>query len=210
MISEVPVQPRRLFKPIYGQHPLDRAWVAHNVEIAGDVAGLWHIEPNHDPTAGVPSRVWVALSQRGGAPLPLDQVSCTLTVFGQPRAQPIASPVLTSAMQDSQQVPTAMVTFPTTGTYELELACQPKPNGSIAAFDMDYEVTVARSTSTASPVPIASSAPIATIAPNIPLAEPLTTRIAQPSPILSNPGVILAPLGLLSVIGILLWSKRPR
>jgi hypothetical protein len=173
-------------------HPV----IAHNVEIAGDVAGLWHIEPNHDPTAGVPSRVWVALSQRGGTALPLDQLQCQMTIAqqGQTTRPPI---VLTpKAIADPGQPSAlgAMVTFPTTGAYDLSLTCKPQPSSAIATFAMGYDVTVARSA--ASPSPTAS-----------PIAPPIPAQ--NPSPA-TNPGVILLPLVLLGAIGILLWSKRPR
>jgi hypothetical protein len=177
-------------------HPL----IAHNIEIAGDVAGLWHIEPNHDPTAGVPSRVWVALSQRGGSALPLDQLQCQMTIVqtGTKPDQTTRPPIVVTpkALAEPGQPSAlgAMVTFPATGAYDLSLACKPQPGSPIAAFAMDYEITVARSAAPASPNPIAS---------------PTASPIAPPSPP-ANTGFILLPLVLFGAIGLVLWSKRPR
>jgi hypothetical protein len=183
---------------------IDRASIAHNIEIAGDVAGLWHVEPNHDPTAGVPSRVWVALSQRGGEPLPLDLVSCGLTVFGQPRAEPIARPALTPTVQDSQQVPTAIVTFPATGAYKLELACQPKPGGSIAAFNMSYDVTVARS-QVVPATPTASTPKASTLKASTPV--PTATAANLPAPANHNLAFLgLGAIGLVGLVALLRWG----
>jgi len=37
---------------------------AHTVKISGDVAALFHIEPEHNPRAG--SLTWFALTRKGG------------------------------------------------------------------------------------------------------------------------------------------------
>jgi hypothetical protein len=198
--------------------PIASSWVAptviaHNVEIAGEVAGLWHIEPNHDPTAGIPSRVWVALSQRGGQALPLDQLQCQLTIVQQgakPGTQsnnpPSPPPIVLEPkpLNDPSQ-PSAlgsMVSFPRTGAYELRLACKPQPGSSIAAFVMNYEVTVARSVA-----PIAS--PIASPSP-IGSTEAIAPQLPSPRSLPSIPGAIWLPLALLGTIGLVLWSKLPR
>jgi hypothetical protein len=184
-------------------HPL----IAHNIEIAGEVAGLWHIEPNHDPTAGLPSRVWVALSQRGGTPLPLDQLQCQMTIAqtgtkpDQSDRPPIVLTPKAIAEPGQPSALGAMVTFPSTGAYDLRLACKPQPGSAIAAFAMDYEVTVARSTA---PIPSPTASPIGR-----PTASPIAPPISAPSSP-ANPGFILLPLVLLGAIGLVLWSKLLR
>ena len=37
---------------------------AHNIQVKGDIAGLWHVEPNHSPKAGETARAWVALTRK--------------------------------------------------------------------------------------------------------------------------------------------------
>jgi hypothetical protein len=46
---------------------------AHEVEVSGDVAATFHLEPNHNPRAGEKSRVWFALTRKGGQIIPLEQ-----------------------------------------------------------------------------------------------------------------------------------------
>jgi hypothetical protein len=124
------------------------ASLAHKVEVAGDVAGNWHIEPNHNPQVGKPARAWIALTRKGGTLLPLSQASCQLAVYLQPRkadAQPILKPTLKAISAEQYQgIPGADVTFPKIGRYVLELNCKPKVNGNFQPFRMQYEVTVAR------------------------------------------------------------------
>jgi hypothetical protein len=48
----------------------------HKTEVSGDIAGTWHLEPNHSPRAGEPARVWIALTQQGGQAIPLEQCDC--------------------------------------------------------------------------------------------------------------------------------------
>ena len=40
--------------------------LAHEVEVSGDVAATFHLEPNHNPRAGETAKVWFALTRRGG------------------------------------------------------------------------------------------------------------------------------------------------
>ncbi len=125
-----------------------RIAIAHTVEVVGNVAGTWHIEPNHNPKAGVPARAWVALTRKGGALIPLDQATCQMAVFREPRKpndKPILQPTLKAVAADQYQgVPGADITFPKVGIYELELSCTPKTKNAFQPFRMQYEVTVAR------------------------------------------------------------------
>lgn len=134
--------------------------IAHNVEIAGGVAGTWHIEPDHNPRAGEPAKVWVALTRKGGTVLPLEQANCKLGVFPQPHTegnQPILQPQLkTIAVEKYQGIPGADLVFPAPGLYEMELSCAPKIAGSFEDFEMQSEVTVAAGTAQVSPVPTVS------------------------------------------------------
>lgn len=133
---------------------------AHNLKVTEDVAGTWHIEPNHSPKAGEPAKVWVALTRRGGAILPLEQANCQLGVYTAPRSQsdqPILRPTLEAiAIEKYQGIPGATVVFPKTGLYELELDCTPKSVKGFQRFHMAYEVTVAEGVAKPSPVSPAS------------------------------------------------------
>lgn len=122
--------------------------IAHKVEVVGDVAGTWHIEPNHNPKAGTPARAWVALTRKGGQLVPLNQASCQMAVYAKPRKsrdQPILRPTVKAiAAERYQGIPGADITFPKVGLYQLQLNCSPKTKGSFQPFQMQYDVTVAR------------------------------------------------------------------
>lgn len=124
--------------------------LAHHVEVVGDVAGLWHIEPHHNPKAGETAQVWIALTRQGGKIVPLEQGNCQLAVYSEPRqakALPVLQPTLKAvAVEQYQGIPGADVIFPQAGSYELELDCQPKTKGDFKAFQMKYTVAVAPGT----------------------------------------------------------------
>jgi hypothetical protein len=46
---------------------------AHTVKVSGDVAALFHINPNHNPRAGQQSLAWFELTRRGGQQIPFEQ-----------------------------------------------------------------------------------------------------------------------------------------
>jgi hypothetical protein len=120
---------------------------AHQVDIAGEVAGTWHIEPNHNPKAGETVLVWIALTRQGGERLPLAEANCELAVYAEPR-QPGDAPILQPLIKaiDAEQyqgIPGADVVFPKVGLYELELSCEPKEAEHFQPFQMQYSATVA-------------------------------------------------------------------
>jgi hypothetical protein len=121
--------------------------IAHQVQVVAEIAGTWHIEPNHNPKAGVPVLTWIALTRRGGKLLPLNQVNCGLAVYKKPRKsadKPILQPTLTPiAAEKYQDIPGATITFPKVGLYQLELNCSPKGKENFKPFRMQYDVTVA-------------------------------------------------------------------
>lgn len=145
---------------------------AHNVQVAGDVAGTWHIEPDHAPKAGESAKVWIALTRQGGTILPFDQATCSLGVYETPRNsadQPVLQPALQPiSVEQYQGIPGAELVFPKTGLYQLELDCQPKTEGDFAAFQMQYDVTVA--TAASSPQPSSPEASPEAVAPAEPTA----------------------------------------
>ncbi len=120
--------------------------IAHEVEVSGDVAATFHLEPNHNPKAGETSQVWFALTKRGGEIVPLSQCNCQLSVYVEPRRpdnQPLISPSLKSISAEKYQgIPGADVVFPEAGRYELELTGEPKNGANFKPFEFSYGVTV--------------------------------------------------------------------
>jgi hypothetical protein len=129
---------------------------AHKTEVAGDVAGTWHLEPNHSPKAGEPARVWVALTQQGGQVIPLEQCDCTLAVYGtnQSGAAPIAQPSLQAVSPERfQNIPGADITFPELGEYRIVLTGSPRAAATFAPFELSYTIIVAAGLPSPAPAP---------------------------------------------------------
>ncbi|HEY9828501.1 MAG TPA: hypothetical protein V6D19_23945 [Stenomitos sp.] len=145
---------------------------AHTVKVSGDVAVTFHIEPNHNPKAGKPSQAWFALTRQGGKPIPLEQCDCRLVVHSQPHREE-ESPLLTPALKPLTtapypEVPSAILTFPQSGAYELELSGKPKAGATFRPFVASYAVTVlagtATSSTSASPIPASPSSTARSVA----------------------------------------------
>jgi hypothetical protein len=120
--------------------------IAHNVEVSGDVAATFHLEPNHNPKAGKPAQVWFALTRRGGRIIPLSQCNCQLTVYSKPRsqnAQPLMNPQLRAISAERYQgIPGAEIVFPRAGAYDLVLSGTAKNGANFKAFTLTYTVNV--------------------------------------------------------------------
>lgn len=178
---------------------------AHLTDVSSDVAGTWHIEPNHNPKAGEPAEVWVALTQHGGRIVPLDQCDCQLTVYqgSGAKAVPVLQPSLQAiAAEKYQGIPGAEVVFPQIGQYQLKLTGRPKAAASFQPFELSYIVTVATGNSsvTSTPIPKAQTA----------VPESNSTTSAVPS---ANSGggfgKVLLGLGTIALIaGIVLAALR--
>lgn len=122
------------------------AVLAHEVEVSGDVAATFHLEPNHNPRAGQSARVWFALTRRGGQIIPLEQCNCQLAVYpkgykvgDKPLMQP---PLKAVAAEKYQGIPGADIVFPKAGSYELELSGSAKNRANFKPFKLSYTVTV--------------------------------------------------------------------
>ncbi|MEG4571925.1 hypothetical protein QUA56_04235 [Microcoleus sp. N3A4] len=120
--------------------------LAHEVEVSGDVAATFHLEPNHNPRAGQPARVWFALTRRGGQIIPLEQCNCKLAVYTKNRKEadkPLIQPPLKAVSAEKYQgMPGADIVFPKAGIYELELSGEPKKGTNFKPFKLTYTVTV--------------------------------------------------------------------
>jgi hypothetical protein len=125
--------------------PLTTPGLAHNIRIAGDVAATFHIAPNHNPKTGEPSQAWFALTHKGGAIIPLAQCDCKLAVHVEPHQEgdpPLLTPVLKAISTERYQgIPSAEITFPKPGEYELELSGKPKASAQFQPFKLSYKVT---------------------------------------------------------------------
>ncbi|MEP0746421.1 MULTISPECIES: hypothetical protein [unclassified Coleofasciculus] len=123
---------------------------AHKVQIAEDVGGTLHIEPNDNPKAGEPSLTWFALTRKGGQVIPLQQCNCQLTVYSEPRTQnasPILSPPLKAISAEGYQgIPGAEIVFPKPGTYQVQLSGTPASGANFQPFELKFPVTVAAGT----------------------------------------------------------------
>lgn len=120
--------------------------IAHNVEVAGDVAATMHLEPNHNPKAGEPALVWFALTRQGGELIPLKQCNCRLAIYPEPRSPgslPVLQPALTSIDAERYQgIPGSEVTFPQSGLYIMALSGTPKAGANFQPFELTYPITV--------------------------------------------------------------------
>ncbi len=120
--------------------------LAHTVEVSGDVAATFHIEPNHNPKAGKPTLAWFALTRKGGEVIPLPQCNCQLAVFKVPYAKnaaPLIKPALRPINTEAYRgIPGAEITFPQAGQYQLRLSGTPKSRGNFQPFTFTYTVLV--------------------------------------------------------------------
>jgi hypothetical protein len=168
---------------------------AHKTEVSGDVAGTWHLEPNHSPKAGEPARVWVALTQQGGQVIPLEQCDCALAVYvtNQPGAAPVMQPTLQAISPEQfQNIPGAEITFPAVGEYRIVLTGRPRAEATFTPFELSYTTVVA----VGSAVPQAESA-VPTPAPGDALETPTSP---EPNPS-SGPGAQFIAIGA-AVLGV--------
>jgi hypothetical protein len=119
---------------------------AHEVEVSGDVAATFHLEPNHNPRAGQPAIVWFALTRRGGQIIPLEQCKCKLGVYTKGYKQgdkPLMQPPLKAISAERYKgIPGADIVFPKPGIYELELSGTAQNKANFKPFKLTYTVTV--------------------------------------------------------------------
>ena len=120
--------------------------LAHEVEVSGDVAATFHLEPNHNPRAGETAKVWFALTRRGGQIIPLEQCNCKLAVYPKNRKEgdkPLMEPPLKAVSAERYKgIPGVDIVFPKAGIYELELSGYAKVVANFKPFKLTYTVTV--------------------------------------------------------------------
>lgn len=176
--------------------------IAHQVKTSADIGGTVHIEPNDTPKAGEPAVAWFALTQRGGAPVPLSDCQCQLAVYSGAQEGAIATPSLVPlSIEGYDNIPSATVTFPAVGQYELVITGRPATEGAFQPFELRFPVTVA----TVAPA-AAQSAPSDEPSPSEATALAGTADPPNSSPF---PGVAIALVpALLVAVGWGLFSLR--
>ena len=174
---------------------------AHKVQVAENVGGTLHIEPNDTPRAGESAITWFALTRKGGQIIPLNQCNCQLSVYTEPStasSQPLLKPRLKAVSAEQYQgIPGAEIQFPQPGAYQLQLSGTPTNGGNFKPFQLNFQVTVAAG------VPAPTTSPEATQSPT----PSLPTPVSRPKTLLWQIPVITLSTAL--VIGVLwsLWRK---
>jgi hypothetical protein len=160
--------------------------IAHEVQVAEDVGATLHIEPNDRALAGTPTPVWFALTKAGGTVIPLADCDCRLTLYDR-QATVLATPTLAPISAEGfQAIPSATVTFPEVGTYELRLIGSPQEGAQFTPFALSFEVTVAsRAHGQEAIAPERSESPSTADASEMTDGAPPTAAI-NPSPVGEN------------------------
>ena len=149
---------------------------AHKTEVSGNVAGTWHLEPNHSAKAGEAARVWVALTQQGGRVIPLEQCDCNLAVYraNQADSAPVMQPKLSAMSPESfENIPGATITFSEVGEYRIVLTGSPTADATFTPFELSYTTVVAAGSARATTsAPAESNQNVADQTPATSLDEP--------------------------------------
>ncbi len=188
---DVPTQTEESLGAQYQDLGLSAPAFAHNVKTSGNVAALFHLEPNHNPKAGDPSKIWFALTKQGGEAIALDQCNCQITVYSNQQVlfQPPLSPL---NAERYKALPSAVVMFPKAGIYQVEIKGTPKQEGNFESFKFNYDVTVQPGSVVA---PSGSENPISTL--------------LNPDTVIDLPG-ILVWMPLVAIVFTGLWFAKRR
>lgn len=137
-----------IFKPLYGAVAMllfvPGNAIAHNLQVKGNVAVTFHLEPNHNPKVNQPAQTWFLLTQAGGKIIPLSECDCQLQVVPiQPKGiKSFAPPLQAVKAERYRGIPGATFQFSQVGLYELRLSGKPKNGSSFQPFTVSYKVTV--------------------------------------------------------------------
>ncbi len=170
---------------------------AHKVQLAKDVGGTLHIQPNDTPRAGESTLAWFALTRKGGGVIPLEQCNCQLSVYSSTSASGsplmLTPPLKAVSAERYQGIPGAEIQFPNPGAYQLQLSGTPKAGGNFQPFELSFEVTVA-------------------VGVNEPTANPQATQSSSPSTtqLVIPWQLLIIPLSAVIGLGILwgVWRRR--
>jgi hypothetical protein len=119
------------------------AW-GHKVKTDAQVGATIHLEPDDRPKSLEPTKVWFALTKKGGTAIPLKDCQCQLQIKQLPGNQKIATPQLQAINAEKyQDIPSTTVIFPQPGAYTLELTGQSVKPGDFQPFKLEFDATVA-------------------------------------------------------------------
>jgi hypothetical protein len=180
---------------------------AHNVKNNNSVGGTFHIEPKHNPRAGEQSLAWFALTTKGGRIISLKDCNCQLKVNIEEEGKektivnPSLQPISTENYQD---IPSATITFPKAGIYELSISGSSKSGNSFSPFKLSYEVVVSTNNSPTGKTPQHQQAANATVNNTNEIPGTVTSGF--------NFGWLFGGLGGIGVIGGLMFllSKKTK
>jgi len=123
----------------------DVAAIAHEVRTSQDVGGTIHIEPNDRPVVGKKTRIWIALTKRGGELIPYEKCNCRMEV------RSLTNKSIKFTVSDSLAIlerylglSSKEVTFPQVGRYELKLIGAPKNDADFQPFELTFTTNVGK------------------------------------------------------------------
>ena len=123
--------------------------IAHEVKVASEIGGTIHIEPNDRPIAGKKSRIWIALTRRGGELVPYTSCNCQIEIRSLSDRSLKFSPdrsfsFLDRFLEQFLGLPSVGVVFPQVGRYELKLMGVPKNGNDFQPFELVFITNVSR------------------------------------------------------------------
>jgi hypothetical protein len=119
--------------------------IAHEVKTSQDVGGTIHIEPNDRPIAGKKSRIWIALTKRGGEIIPYAKCNCRLELRSLSDRNikfTVANPL--AIIERYLGLPSMEVTFPQVGRYELKLSGSARDSEDFQPFELTFTTNVGK------------------------------------------------------------------
>lgn len=119
--------------------------IAHEVRTSQDVGATIHIDPNDRPIAGQKTRIWIALTKRGGEIIPYEKCNCQMEVRSlTDRTIKFTISNSSSILDRFLGLPSLEVTFPQIGRYELKLNGSPRDDADFAPFELTFTTNVGR------------------------------------------------------------------
>jgi hypothetical protein len=119
--------------------------IAHQMNAAGSVGAMIHLEPNDSPFAGKNTMTWFMLTRQSGEMIAPKQCDCKVMALDA-NEQPIVHhlPLTTMQLAGHQAGHEAIrtdITFPKAGAYTVVLTGKSKDN-SFDPFELKFPITV--------------------------------------------------------------------